>query len=89
VVDDVGIPEAVVPVRVLTTVVVGAVSPEDLQAEASEIDAIAAPPAAMPARCRNCRLENLDTRMEYFFPGVSFFSFSAILTHLSLHYNIN
>ena len=87
--DEAGTPEVVVPLGVLINVVVGAVSTEDLQAEASEMDAIAAPPAAIPARCRNCRLENLAIRTEPFFPGLSFFSFSAIFTLLSLHYNIN
>jgi len=52
----------VVVVEVLTLVVVYVVVPlGDLQADGSEIDAIAAPPIARLTRFKNCRLENFVT----------------------------
>lgn len=47
---------------VVSVVVSRVVLAEDLHPDASEIEAIAAPPAAILTRFKNCRRENLVTR---------------------------
>jgi hypothetical protein len=49
-------------VEFVSAMVVSVVPADDLQEDASEIDAMAAPVAATPALFKNCRLENLATR---------------------------
>jgi hypothetical protein len=74
---------AIVAVEELTSAVVSmGVTTEDLQAEVIEIDAKAAPPAAMPTRFRNCLLENFVMRKLALFSGKSFFSSSDIFSLL-------
>jgi len=58
--DGISVPEVVG--GVVFVVVSGVVLPEDLHPDASEMEAIAAPPAAIPTRFKNCRRENLVTR---------------------------
>jgi hypothetical protein len=65
----VGVVEVLPPVEGLTPVVVSAVvMPGDLQADASETDAIAVPAVTIAALLRNCLLEYLVTRKMAFLP---------------------
>jgi hypothetical protein len=53
---------------------------ETLQPDASAMEAIATPAPVMAARFKNCLLEYLVTRKMAFFPWLSCFSFSVIIT---------
>ena len=76
--DETGGLEVVTPVVLIPVVFPAVVLLEDLQADASGIDAMAVPAATIPILFRTCRLVNLVTRKMFLFPWTSFLSFSAI-----------
>jgi hypothetical protein len=82
----IGVPVAgvVAPVVLASVVVPTVVLPEDLHADAREMVAITVPPAVMPTRCKNCRLENVVTLKIFFFARTYVFLLSGIFDHLEV-----